>query len=162
MKTIYFTKKKFKLVIIGLLFTSVTFSQTYIDNTTLTSKSLADIFERAFVEVTEIQDSYVKVKDVYASFVDLDPSKRYISISGNYAFKPNLNKTEILEFINKVNTEVVLVKAYYGESNNSINYIAYMWIEKGFTDASLIKMLKSYNLALDLVLQKDPDQKFLK
>ncbi|MFD0761836.1 YbjN domain-containing protein [Lutibacter aestuarii] len=110
----------------------------------------------------EVKSSYVTVKDKYKTFIDLDSQKRYITLSGNYALKPNLNKVEILDFINKINTEVALVKAYYKEANNSINYIAYLWIEKGFTEATLIKTLQSYNLALDLVLQKDPNLKFLK
>lgn len=162
MKPTHFTTKKAKLLIVGILFSTLSFSQNFVDNSTLTSKGLSDIFERAFIEVLEVKDSYIQVKDIYTTFVDLDPNKRYISLSGNYAMKPNLSKYEILEFINMLNTEVALVKSYYGKSNNSINYIAYLWIEKGFTDATLIKTLKSYNLALDLILQKDPDQKFLK
>lgn len=162
MKTIFFTTKKVKLLIVGILFSTLSYSQNYVDNSNLTSKGLSDIFERAFIEVLEVKDSYIKVKDIYTTFVDLDPSKRYISLSGSFAMQPNLSKYEIFEFINKMNTEVALVKSYYGESNNSINFIAYLWIEKGFTDATLIKTLKSYNIALDLILQKDADQKFLK
>lgn len=162
MKTQLSTSKKTKTLLIALFISTLGFSQNYVDNSNLTTKNLSDIFERAFVEVLDVKDNYIQVKDIYKTFVDLDPNKRYISLSGNYALQPNLSKYEILEFINMLNTEVALVKAYYGESNNSINYIAYLWIEKGFTDATLIKTLKSYNLALDLILQKDVNKKFLK
>lgn len=162
MKTLHFTSKKIKLILVGLFISTISFSQNYIDNTTLNTQKVAEIFKNAYVEVLQVNSSYLKIKDKYETFVDLDSQNRYISISGNYALQPNLTKMEILEFINKLNTEVALVKSYYGENNNSINYVAYLWIEKGFTDATLIKMLKSYNLALDLILQKDPDYKYLK
>ncbi|SFS64695.1 YbjN domain-containing protein [Lutibacter maritimus] len=162
MKTLHFTSKKIKLILVGLFISTISFSQNYIDNTTLNTQKLSEIFKNAYVEVLQVNSSYLKIKDKYETFVDLDSQNRYISISGNYALQPNLTKMEILEFINKLNTEVALVKSYYGENNNSINYVAYLWIEKGFTDATLIKMLKSYNLALDLILQKDPDYKYLK
>ena len=162
MKTLSFTSKKIKLILVWLFISTISFSQNYIDNTTLNAQKVAEIFKNAYIEVLEVNSSYLKVKDKYETFVDLDSQNRYISISGNYALQPNLTKMEILEFINKLNTEVALVKSYYGENNNSINYVAYLWIEKGFTDATLIKTLKSYNLALDLILQKDPDYKYLK
>jgi hypothetical protein len=162
MKTLHFTSKKIKLILVGLFISTISFSQNYIDNTTLNTQKVAEIFKNAYVEVLQVNSSYLKIKDKYETFVDLDSQNRYISISGNYALQPNLTKMEILEFINKLNTEVALVKSYYGENNNSINYVAYLWIEKGFTDATLIKTLKSYNLALDLILQKDPDYKYLK
>jgi len=162
MKTLNITSKKLKLVFIGLFISTISFSQNYVDSSTLTVEKLAEIFKNAYVEVLEVKNSYLTVKDKYKTFIDLDSQNRYIALSGNYALKPNLNKVEILDFINKINTEVALVKAYYKEANNSINYIAYLWIEKGFTEATLIKTLQSYNLALDLVLQKDPELKFLK
>ncbi|MBI9040384.1 hypothetical protein [Lutibacter sp.] len=162
MKTLHITSKKLKFVIVALLISAISFSQNYIDNSTLTTQKLSEMFKNAYVEVLQVNDSYLKIKDKYESFIDLDSEKRYITISGNYALQPNLTKMEILDFINKLNTDVALVKSYYGENNNSINYVAYLWIEKGFTDATLIKTLKSYNLALDLILQKDPDYKYLK
>jgi hypothetical protein len=48
-----------------------------------------------------------------------------------------------------------MVKCYYKQSNNSINYVYYFWIEGGFTDTSFIKAFKIYNSALTLSLKKD-------
>jgi hypothetical protein len=162
MKTHLFNSKTVKLLFVSLFITTLTYAQNYIDNSSLNTQKLSDIFKNAYVEVLEVQSTYLKIKDKYTSFVDLDAQNRYISISGNYVLQPNNSKIEILDFINKLNNEVALVKSYYLEANNSINFIAYLWVEKGFTDATLIRTLKSYNLALDLILEKDPNAQFIK
>ena len=62
---------------------------------------------------------------------------------------------QILELINKLNTDVALVKTFYTESSNTITFYYYFWTEGGFTQKSLIGSLRLYKLALDLSLQVD-------
>ncbi len=151
--------KKLTFLIVFCAFTSsISFSQKLITKEEISTNKIAEIFKNAYVEVLSVQDSYLKVKDVFTAFIDIDADKRFISISGNYSFQPNTPKNQILELINKINREVIMVKCYYKESNNSINYVYYYWVEGGFTDTSLIKAYKLYNTALRLSLKKDSNQ----
>ncbi|MGV6846539.1 MAG: YbjN domain-containing protein [Lutibacter sp.] len=153
MKTI--TKKIKIATLLFFLSTSILLSQQVITKDQVTPQKLASIFKDAYIEVLSVQNTYIKVKDVFTTFLDIDSKKRYVSISGNYRIQPNTPKSEILDLINKINREVILIKCYYKASNNSINYYYYFWIEGGFTPTSLVKAFKIYNSALTLSLQKD-------
>lgn len=154
----------FKLILIAILCIAFkSYSQNLIDNTSLDGKSLAQIFNKAYVEVLKTNDSYIKIKDRYTAYVDIDTKKRYLVISASYSLnsKSKTSNLEKLEFINKLNAEIALIKSFYSSSNNSITYKAYLWIENGFNDVTLVKMWKSYIAALDLAITKDPEKKFL-
>jgi hypothetical protein len=108
MKTV---TKKFKFLIVSCLFISaISFSQQLISKQEVSPQKLSGIFKNAYVEVLSVQETYLKVKDVFTSFIDIDSKKRYISISGNYRIEPNTSKLQILELINKINREVIMVK----------------------------------------------------
>jgi hypothetical protein len=154
----------FKFVLIAILCIAFkSYSQNLIDNTSLNGNLLGKIFNNAYVEVLETKDNYIKIKDKYTAYIDIDANKRYLVISGSYSLNANSKTSDLekLEFVNKINAEIALIKSSYSSSNNSITYKAYLWIEKGFNDVTLIKMWKSYITALDLAITKDPEKKFL-
>ncbi|MFD0761837.1 hypothetical protein ACFQZW_07060 [Lutibacter aestuarii] len=49
MKTLNITSKKLKLVFIGLFLSTISFSQNYVDSSTLTVEKLAEIFKNAYI-----------------------------------------------------------------------------------------------------------------
>lgn len=145
-----------KTAIVFLLFFGITAnSQNLVPAENLTAAFLKQTFENAYVKILETQDAFVKVQDTYDVFVDIDPSKRYISFSSSYALVPGAAKKDALELMNLLNSEIILVKSYYLEKNNSINYVAYFWTERGFNPQTLISTFKMYTAALTLSLQKD-------
>ena len=138
------------LIYLFVLFLATTnsFSQRLINANEVTPAFLKETFDNAYIEVLE-------VKDVYAIYLDIDANKRYITLSGVYNLVEGANKRDALELVNKLNTEVALIKAYYSESTNSITYYYYFWTEGGFTQKSLIGALRLYKTALSLSLDKD-------
>lgn len=147
---------KLTLVFILFLFTSfVAQAQKLVTSNEVTPQFLKETFDNAYIEVLEVKDTYVKVKDTYTIFLDIDAKKRFVTLSGTYNIKAGANKTDVMNLVNKINSEVALIKVYYSESSNTITYYYYFWTEGGFTQKSLIGALKLYKEALNLSLDKD-------
>lgn len=144
------------VLLFTLLFTTTnSFSQKLISSNEVTSSLLKETFDNAFIEIQEVKDTYIKVKDVYSIYLDIDSNKRYITFSGVYNLIEGTSKKDALELVNKLNAEVALIKVYYSEASNSITYYYYFWTEGGFTQKSLIGALRLYKTALNLSLEKD-------
>ena len=137
------------------LITTNSYSQKLINASEVTSSFLKETFDNAFIEVQEVKDTYIRVKDGYSIYLNIDANKRYITLSGVYNLVEGVSKKDALELVNKLNTEVALIKVYYSESTNSITYYYYFWTEGGFTQKSLIGALRLYKTALNLCLDKD-------
>ncbi|CCG54133.1 Hypothetical protein precursor [Flavobacterium indicum GPTSA100-9 = DSM 17447] len=147
---------KLTLVFIAFLLTSfVSHAQKLVTANEVTPQFLKETFDNAYIEVLEVKDTYIKVKDTYTIFLDIDAKKRFVTLSGTYNIKAGANKTDVMNLVNKINSEVALIKVYYSESSNTITYYYYFWTEGGFTQKSLIGSLKLYKEALNLSLDKD-------
>lgn len=151
------TLKLSSVVYLFVLFLATTnsFSQKVINANEVTPAFLKETFDNAYIEVLEVKDTYIKVKDVYTIYLDIDANKRYITLSGVYNLVEGTTKRDALDLVNKLNAEVALIKVYYSESTNSITYYYYFWTEGGFTQKSLIGALRLYKTALNLSLDKD-------
>lgn len=147
-----------KLALLLVLFFSTSLmvnAQKLISSDELTPTFLKETFENAFIEVLEVKETYVKVKDVFSVFLDIDPKKRYVTLSGVYQVEEGAKKEEVYELMNKINTEVALIKIFYNEKTNTVSYYYYFYTEGGFTQKSLVYALKLYKDAITLSLQKD-------
>ena len=151
------TLKLFSVVYLFALFliTTNSYSQKLINASEVTSSFLKETFDNAFIEVQEVKDTYIKIKDVFSIYLDIDANKRFITLSGVYNLVEGTSKKDALELVNKLNAEVALIKVYYSESSNSITYYYYFWTEGGFTQKSLIGALRLYKTALNLCIEKD-------
>ena len=151
------TLKLSSVVYLFVLFLATTnsFSQRLINANEVTPAFLKETFDNAFIEVQEVKDTYIKIKDVFSIYLDIDANKRFITLSGVYNLVEGTSKKDALELVNKLNAEVALIKVYYSESSNSITYYYYFWTEGGFTQKSLIGTVRLYKTALNLSLDKD-------
>ncbi|MCD8518803.1 MAG: YbjN domain-containing protein [Flavobacterium sp.] len=151
------TLKLSSVVYLFVLFLATTnsFSQRLINANEVTPAFLKETFDNAFIEVQEVKDTYIKIKDVFSIYLDIDANKRFITLSGVYNLVEGTSKKDALELVNKLNAEVALIKVYYSESSNSITYYYYFWTEGGFTQKSLIGAVRLYKTALNLSLDKD-------
>ena len=151
------TLKLSSIIYLFVLFfvTTNSFSQKVINANEVTPAFLKETFDNAYIEVLEVKDTYIKVKDVYTIYLDIDANKRFVTLSGVYNLVEGTNKRDALDLVNKLNAEVALIKVYYSESTNTITYYYYFWTEGGFTQKSLIGALRLYNTALNLCIEKD-------
>ena len=151
------TLKLSSVVYLFVLFLATTnsFSQKVINANEVTPAFLKETFDNAYIEVLEVKDTYIKIKNTYNIYLDIDSNKRYVTLSSVYNLVDGAPKRDVLELINKLNAEVALIKTYYSESTNTITYYYYFWTDGGFTQKSLINSMRLYKTALDLTLEKD-------
>lgn len=140
-----------------MLFATKAFSQSLVTTDELTPSLLKETFESAYIEVLEVKDTYIKVKDVFTVYMDIDKSKRYVAFNSTYNLAEGTSPAKALALMNKLNAEVALLKAYYTKSSNTITYYYYFWTDGGFTQKSLVSALKLYKTALNLTLEKDTE-----
>ncbi|SRR5690606_7078386 len=112
-------------------------------------------YENAFMNVTEVENTYIVVKEVFNIYVEIDSNKRYIVLSAAYPLRENATEAEILQLMNKLNSEIILAKFYYSKASHSIGYVYYFWTERGFNSASLLSATKLFSQAINLSLDKD-------
>ena len=156
--------KLFKsLIVCTILFaSSFASAQQLIQPDEITPQFLKETFEDAYIEVIEVAETYIKVKEGgYSIFIDIDPKKRFVTLSGIYKIVDGARKDDVMDLMNKINGEVALIKTVYSEKSNNFGYYYYFFTEGGFTKKSLIGALKLYKIALNLSLQKDT-QKLIK
>ena len=148
-----------KILMLLLVFcATIVNAQTIVKSEEVTPAFLKETMENAAITVIETKDTYVKVKDVFDIYLDIDPSKRFISFSGSYPLVDGTSSAKALELMNKLNTDVIMVKSYYYPSSNTISCYYYFWIEGGFTKQNFLKAFKMMNPAINLILQKDVDK----
>lgn len=146
------------LVALCLFFGTVSQAQTVVKPEEVTPAFLKETFENAAISITEVKDTYIKVKDVFDIYLDIDPSKRFVSFSGSYPLVEGTSAAKAMELMNKLNTDVIMVKSYYYPTSNTISCYYYFWIEGGFTKQNMLKAFKMMNPAINLILQKDVDR----
>ena len=80
------TLKLSSVVYLFVLFLATTnsFSQRLINANEVTPAFLKETFDNAFIEVQEVKDTYIKIKDVFSIYLDIDANKRFITLSGVY------------------------------------------------------------------------------
>lgn len=105
-----------------MLFATKAFSQSLVTTDELSPSLLKETFESAYIEVLEVKDTYIKVKDVFTVYMDIDKSKRYVAFNSTYNLAEGTSPAKALALMNKLNAEVALLKAYYTESSNTITY----------------------------------------
>ena len=151
------TLKNSTLFYLLVLLISVQFAtaQKLVTAAEVTPAFLKVTFDNAYIEVLEVKDTYIKIKNTYNIYLDIDSNKRYVTLSSVYNLVDGAPKRDVLELINKLNAEVALIKTYYSESTNTITYYYYFWTDGGFTQKSLINSMRLYKTALDLTLEKD-------
>lgn len=147
-------------ILVALCFFVGTLShaQTVVKPEEVTPAFLKETFENAAINVLEVKDTYIKVKDVFDIYLDIDPSKRFVSFSGSYPLVDGTSPAKALELMNKLNTDVIMIKSYYYPTSNTISCYYYFWIEGGFTRQNMLKAFKMMNPAINLILQKDVDK----
>ena len=151
------TLKNSTLFYLFVLLISVQFAtaQKLVTAAEVTPALLKETCDNAYIEIIEVKDTYIKIKNTYNVYLDIDSSKRFVTFSSVYNLVEGASKKDALELVNKLNAEVALIKTYYSESTNTITYFYYFWTEGGFTQKSLISSLRLYKTALDLTLEKD-------
>jgi hypothetical protein len=139
-----------------LLATSFSFAQNGLqDGEAVSASKLKTLFEDAYIDVLDTQDTFIKVKDSKTVYVDVDSKKRFISFNSVYNLQKGVSDKEILELFNKVNKDVIMLKCYYNKEGNTVSFFYYYWIDGGYSNKTVINAFKLFQVGIDLALTKD-------
>ncbi|MFY0654726.1 MAG: hypothetical protein JXQ96_22015 [Cyclobacteriaceae bacterium] len=127
-----------------------------IDHNTLTTAQLKSIFENAYLSVLSTDDNFIQVKDTYSVYVTLyDKSKRYIEFVIFNGFKDGVSDMDKYQFVNKVNSELIEVTAYYDTNKNQAVFKYDLWIEGNVTAGDMVKAFKAFQNTLTASVLRD-------
>lgn len=147
---------KLLLLLVLLSVSTQSFSQEKLSSPDdVTPQYLENIFKNAYIDVLEVKDTFVKIKDNRTLYLDIDSQKRFISISILYTLKEGAKKDEILEVFNAINKDVLMIKCHYNESAHSVSFYYYFWIDNGFSDKTFVSAVKLFQTGVTLAISKD-------
>ena len=147
--------KKMLLTMFSFLFFLAATAQKLILPAEVSSTLLKGFCEDAAINVEEIKDSYLQVKETFKIYIDIDEKKRYLYFNISYPMAEGTTAAKAHEFMNLLNREILLVKCYYDPAKNTIKYAYDFWIEGGFTNRTFISAIKMFSSAISLSLKKD-------
>ena len=114
--------------------------------------------EDAAIKVDEAKDTYIKVKETFEIYIDIDSKKRFLYMNISYPCVDGTTAEKAYALMNKLNRKIILMKCYYNPEKNTINYAYDFWIESGFSNRTFINAVKMFSSALSLSLEEDTDK----
>ena len=80
------TLKNSTLFCLLLLFVSIQFAtaQKLVNASEVTPSLLKETCDNAYIEVLEVKDTYIKIKNTYSVYLDIDDKKRFVTFSNVY------------------------------------------------------------------------------
>lgn len=134
---------------------SISFAQKLIMPTEVSAQVLKNLCEDAGIKVEETKDTYIKIKETFTIYLDIDKDKRFVYLNINYPLVDGTTATQAMNLINKFNQEIILLRTYYNPDKNTITYGYDFWIENGFTNRTFINVVKMFAKGISLSLDKD-------
>ena len=104
-----------------------------INEAQVTILEIADIFNRAFIDTSDIQDDRLRVKGDFIRYqISIDAERKFIRFF-DYTLLHNVDVNTVCSIINKANAELVFVKFYVEPYEGKFLLISelYMTYEKG-------------------------------
>ena len=124
-----------------------------ISSENLSQESIYQLFDNAYLDIEKKDDAF-KIKDNFVVWIDLDENRRYIKFSSYFKRGSNMNANDMATYLNKVNTEYIMVRAAASDQLVVLTY--YLWVEKGVTARNVISTYKFFDSVLiDSALRED-------
>ncbi|MDD5150646.1 MAG: hypothetical protein PHC28_09205 [Flavobacterium sp.] len=147
-----------KKIFFLLVFSSLTINaQQMIQASEVTPAYLKILCAMSDIEVVEMKDNYLKINNAIDIYIDLDAENNFLLLNSSYSLSAKTTPKMALELVNRINSEVVFVRANYNEPKNRIEYSYYFWIKDGFVETSLLSAIEMYKTSLNYSLGKDKD-----
>jgi|GEM_PF-2674272 len=102
-------KLNFKIVALSAIFICSSFignAQKLIVAADITPELLKNICEDAAIKVEEAKDNYLKIKDRFTFYIDIDKEKRFLFLNTSYPLVAGTTAAQALALMNKLNREI--------------------------------------------------------
>ena len=121
---------------------------------TLSKSALQELFEAAYLNVTIDDDGDLVVKERYRSWVLPDEEGRWIQLASFFAADPTASLADKLAFVNRVNAEVVVIRAYV-TAHGGFAFDSFIPVEGGIPKRSVVLAVRQFHHVLEAVGCKD-------
>ena len=124
----------------------------------ISAKKLKEIFENAYVTVSEEdpEGKFIKIKDGYdVVYMDISKDKKYITYSVVWICDPKYSERDKLDLVNLIAEKAILLSPNYSRDKDDILMKYDLYIEGGVTAKNIVLTEKKFVLALKLALDID-------
>lgn len=102
----------------------------------VSKEMLKAIFDNAMLETSFDSDGDLRVREDISCFVL--PKTDRIRLLSVFGFKPNVSLQKRLEFVNRINSEYIIIRATVGSRNDTLFFDYDISIKGGITKKALV------------------------
>lgn len=125
----------------------------------VSNELLKNIFDRAYFKTSFDDNGNFLFQDRFRTFIDINKNKNYLTLNTHFKIDTNAPFSNVVNYANRINRELIQVKAIAQENLLSIEYD--VWIEGGILDRNIIFAAKFFASQLTGVVQKDEQEVLL-
>lgn len=120
----------------------------------VSSASLKQLFDEAYMEASIDSDGDVRIKDKYSCFLRPDSDGKMIAIYAIFGANASAEAVAKLEFVNRVNDQVKLIRAsVMGDGRYFLDY--YISLDGGITKRALVLAARRFLSCVEAALAQD-------
>jgi Putative bacterial sensory transduction regulator len=120
----------------------------------VTKDMLQALFTEAYMDVSLDSDGDIVVKQSYRCYVVPATDGRFIRLYSLFKPNPDATAENKLAFVNRVNDELIIVRAYVTDSGG-FGFEWYIPIEGGVTKKLIVLAVQRFHRMLDSAIGKD-------
>jgi hypothetical protein len=118
------------------------------------SAALKQLFDDAYMETSIDTDGDVRIKDRYSCFLHPDSDGRLIALYAIFGTQPEAQLPAKLEFVNRVNDKVKLVRASVtGDGRYLLDY--YIPVDGGITKKAVVLATRRFLTCIEAAMDED-------
>ena len=120
----------------------------------ITKDMLQALFTDAYMDVSLDSDGDIVTKQSYRAYVVPATDGRFIRLYSLFKANPDATPENKLAFVNKVNDELIIVRAYVTD-NGGYGFEWYIPIDGGVTKKLIVLAVQRFHRMLDSAIAKD-------
>jgi hypothetical protein len=121
----------------------------------VTKEMLHDLMEAAYMSVSYDGDGDVIVKEVYNIWLFPDNEGRRIWLMSSFRTKPEKSDAERLEYVNRVNDSLAMIRAFVKQGGAGIGFDYYIPVEGGITKQAIVLTVRTFARVLQSAIAQD-------
>ena len=118
-----------------------------------TAEWVNKVFDEAYFKASIDGDGDVRIESDFISFISPDDQHRYLQYATYFGWSEGSNFIDRLNFVNRVNDELVLARAAATEKSLMLDH--YLVIAGGITPRQVVTTFKTFEKVCRLALEKD-------
>ena len=118
--------------------------QEMITANNISNEFLKKILDSAYIRNEIHSNGEIKIVEGIKAFARISESQKSIKLIVGYGFKEDATLEEKMKFVNKINDEYIMIKAYVIGSESGSRFEYDMFYEGGLTKAAFVLVLRRF------------------